>query len=200
MTITSDQLVDAGLTNEDTADKIVDALSEACEKFGVDSKLRLAMFLAQASHESMGFRRTEENLNYSAQGLLLTFPTHFNAQSAVSYGHKPMAIANRVYANRMGNSDERSGDGYKYRGRGYIQLTGKAMYEEFSQAMGEDINPDSLATPRLASMSAAWFWNENHLNAYADKGDVAGATRRINGGLNGLAEREALYKKAIEAF
>jgi putative chitinase len=136
----------------------------------------------------------EENLNYSAKGLLKTFPKYFNEKSAEEYEHNKVRIASRVYANRMGNGNEESQDGWKYRGRGYIQLTGKDNYTAFNDRLPEDIvsNPDLVAT-KYPMLSAAWFWDKNRINDLCDNGNVADVTKKVNGGLNGLDDRWDLF-------
>ena len=164
------------------------------EKFAIDNPLRLAHFLSQCAHESSGFKTVTENLNYGAQGLIVTFTKYFNAQSAEEYARKPEKIANRIYAGRMGNGDEASGDGYKFRGRGYIQLTGHDNYAAFDKVVDDDIlsNPDLVAT-KYPLLSAAWFWNKVNLNPVADLGSsldvIIKVTKKINGGTNGLEDR-----------
>jgi len=170
--------------------------------YGITSALRTAHFMAQIEHES-GLKPISENLNYSASGLLQVFPNYFNSKLAGDYQRKPMNIANKVYANRMGNGDENSGDGWKYRGRGFIQITGKENY--FRLANDTDIdcfnNPDLLLDEANAMISALWFWNLKKLNIYADEDDISTITKRINGGLNGLEHRKELlikYKKELK--
>lgn len=182
-------------------DILVNLFDNILNQSGINTKERVCMFLAQCGHESGGFTLTVENLNYGAKGLLSTFPKYFkNANEAILYERKPEKIANKVYANRMGNGPESSGDGWKYRGRGFIQLTGKSNYEAFSKDMDIDAvnNPDLVKDDlSIAIRSAVWFWNKNNLNTYCDKGDFIGLTKRINGGVNGLPDREAKYKKLI---
>lgn len=165
------------------------------EKYGVDSPLRLSHFLAQCAHESGNFKFLTENLNYSADGLLKIFPKYFKDKATADlYARKPEKIANRVYANRMGNGDEASGDGFKFRGRGYIQLTGKDNYKAFSDFIGEDCvaNPDLVAT-KYPLASAAFFFQKNKLWDICDKGAttevVTLVTKRVNGGTHGLDDR-----------
>lgn len=174
---------------------------ETITLFNINTTERVAMFLAQCGHESAGFSTFKENLNYSAQALNSVFPKYFKnaGRDANLYARKPEKIANIVYANRIGNGPESSGDGWKYRGRGLIQLTGKSNYTEFSKDF--DI-PDVLANPNLVSddltiavKSAIWFWLKNDLNKFADANDVKGCTKRINGGYIGLEERVSLYNK-----
>lgn len=163
--------------------------------FNISSPLRMAHFLAQCAHESANFTALRENLNYSADGLLKIFPKYFPTRAlADAYARQPEKIANRVYANRMGNGDEASGDGYKFRGRGYIQLTGKNNYKEFSDFVKEDCvaNPDLVAT-KYPLTSAAFFFNRNDLWRICDRGDsadvVKAVTLRVNGGTHGLPDR-----------
>ena len=169
-------------------------------RFRIDTPVRLAHFLGQCSHESGHFKVTSENLNYSSQGLLKVFPSYFNADSANTYAKKPEMIASRVYASRMGNGKEESKEGYKFRGRGYIQLTGKSNYSLFDAYVDDDIlgNPDLVST-KYPLLSAAWFWHKNGLNAIADKGvngdTIIKLTKRINGGTNGVNERMAETNK-----
>jgi len=176
-----------------------------CEKYEINTALRLAHFLAQINHESGDMKRLEENLNYSAKRLLEVFPKYFDSyEIALSYANKPKMIASRVYANRMGNGDEASGDGYKYRGRGLIQLTGKTNYvafDRFLNADGEIIsNPDLVAKNKeYAVLTAFFYWDNRRLNNLIDK-DVnqyftcKEITKRINGGYNGLDDRWQRFK------
>ena len=156
------------------------------------NNLRLAHFLSQVAHESGNFRVLYENLNYSASGLLKVFPRYFNATTAVQFARKPQLIANRVYANRIGNGNEASGDGWNYRGRGYLQVTGRANYKAFSEYIGEDCekHPDLVAT-KYPLDSAIWFFDRNKLWTLCDKGEenVPIVSRRVNGGTNGLQDR-----------
>lgn len=165
---------------------------------GLTSNLRRAHFLAQIHHES-GLKPIAENLNYSRKGLLKIFRKYFTEEQASEYARKPEKIANRVYANRMGNGNEESGDGWKYRGRGFIQLTGKNNYEELSKDTGIDyLNyPDMLLNEPDAMVAALWFWNKRGLNKYADQNNIKEVTRRINGGYNGLEHRKELLKKYL---
>jgi putative chitinase len=182
-------------------DSVIDQIPGIQEKFGLNTGLRLAHFLAQAGHESGGFRVTNENLNYSVKGLRGIFKKYFPTDElAAAYAKKPQKIANRVYGGRMGNGDEASGDGFKFRGRGYIQLTGKQNYTAFDAAVEDDIlaNPDLVSTKHALS-SAAWFWNKNNLNKIADTGATDAAvtmiTKRVNGGTIGLADRIKHFKE-----
>jgi len=165
------------------------------EKFNITTGLRLSHFLAQCAHESGNFKVLTENLNYSAEGLLKIFPKYFKDKAtADAYARKPEKIANRVYASRMGNGDEASGDGFKFRGRGFIQLTGKSNYQSFSDFIKEDCvaNPDLVST-KYPLASAAFFFEKNKLWEICDKGDtpdiVTAVTRRVNGGTHGLEDR-----------
>lgn len=169
--------------------------------YGINTPLRLAHFFAQLAHES-NLKPIEENLNYSESGLLKTFPKYFNKEQAKAYARKPKNIANRVYGNRMGNGDEKSGDGYKYRGRGFIQLTGKNNYLLLTKDTRIDFlnNPDLLLTEVNAMIAALWFWSTNKLNTLADKDDVLGITKKINGGTNGLADRKNKLKHYKQIF
>jgi putative chitinase len=170
-------------------------LPDVVSKFNMTNPLRLAHFLAQCSHESGGFKSVRENLNYSAQGLRKTFPKYFPSDTlAMQYARNPQAIGNRVYANRMGNGDEKSGEGFKYSGKGYIQLTGKSNYKAFSDFIGEDCvaNPELVAT-KYPLTSAGFFFNTNRLWAICDKGAttdvVKSVTKRVNGGQIGIEDR-----------
>jgi putative chitinase len=182
-------------------DAVIAMIPDTAAKFQINTPLRLAHFLAQCGHESGGFRVTSENLNYSAKGLNGIFKKYFPTEAAAAaYARQPQKIANKVYANRMDNGSEASGDGYKFRGRGYIQLTGRANYTLFGKAIGEDIanNPD-LVSGKYALLSAAWFWSKNGLNKLADGGAgdavVTSITKRVNGGTIGLADRIKHFKE-----
>ena len=182
-------------------DAVIAMIPDTAAKFEINSPLRLAHFLAQCGHESGGFRATQENLNYSAKGLMGIFKKYFPTEAiANAYQRNPQKIANKVYANRMNNGDEGSGDGFKFRGRGYIQLTGRANYTEFGKSIGEDIasNPDSVSG-KHALLSAAWFWSKNGLNKLADGGAtdtvVTSITKRVNGGTIGLTDRIKHFKE-----
>ena len=168
---------------------------------GIDTRERVNMFLAQCGHESSGFSIFTENLNYSAKGLRGVFSKYFpDDATAISYERKPEKIANRVYANRMGNGPESSGDGWKYRGRGIIMITGKDNYTSFSKDAGIDAvnNPDLLSSDLTVIIkSAIWFWNKNNLNKFADAKDIVGATKKINGGAIGLDDRTKHYNELM---
>ena len=182
-----------------TPDVWVFAINTLCTKYEISGK-RLAQFLAQCGHESAGFTRMLENLNYSEQGLLKTFPRHFNAESAKQYARKPENIANRVYANRMSNGPESSGDGWKFRGRGPLQCTGRANYTAFSKWYFGDTRlvdtPDMLLDPMVSIAFACWFWETNKLNSLADREDTLTVTKRINGGTHGIDDRRRRYDLA----
>ena len=180
---------------------VIDSIPEVVSKFGINTPLRVAHFLAQCGHESGGFTITNENLNYSAKGLNGIFKKYFpTLASAVPYERKPEKIANKVYGGRMGNGPESTGEGYKFRGRGYIQLTGKENYTAFGKSIGVDIlsNPDSVATT-YALASAAWFFSKNGLHKIADEGAgdvvVTKITKRVNGGTIGLPDRIKHFKE-----
>lgn len=178
---------------------VVEPLNETFTIYGINTKVRIAAFLAQVGHESGGFRFRKENLNYSAQGLLKTFPKYFNSALANSYARKPESIASRVYANRMGNGNEASAEGWKYRGRGYIQLTGKDNYTLFGKSL--KMTPEQtimfLETIKGACISAGWFWNSRGLNALADANKFDQITQKINGGQNGAPDRKNKFAKAL---
>lgn len=162
---------------------------------------RISAFLAQIAHESGGFTAIRENLNYSARGLRTTFRKYFPTEElAKQYERKPEMIANRVYASRMRNGDEKSGDGWRFRGRGLIQLTGRDNYTRLAKALDMTIDEvvAYLETPAGATSSAGWFWDTNKLNAFCDRDDFIGLTRRINGGTNGLADRIHHYEIALK--
>ena len=184
--------------------KYVEPLNKIGDHFDLfENPKRMAAFLAQISHESGAFNFVQEGLNYSAQGLMKTWPKRFPTLAiAKQYARNPQKIANKVYANRMGNGTEASGDGYKFRGRGLIQLTGRENYSKFARSVGMTLDQAVayLETPEGAVASAGWFWDVNKLNVYADKGDFVGLTRRINGGTIGLADRRHHYDIALKAL
>lgn len=176
---------------------IFSGLTLTCEKYQINTKQRLSHFLAQIMVECEDFTHFSENLNYSAKALLATFPTHFNAAQAQEYARQPQKIANRAYANRMGNSDEASGDGWNFRGRGAIQITGKINYKDVGHALGLDLisHPELLEESPYNILSAGYFWASGNLNAVADKSgdDVTKITKIINGGTNDINQRKANY-------
>jgi putative chitinase len=175
------------------------ALSAACTEFGIVEQHHLAHFLGQTCHESGGWRVFVENLNYGSEALCRVWPSRFTPALAKQYARQPQKIACKVYASRMGNGDEASGDGWTYRGRGYIQLTGKANYEVAAKALGIPLDklPAYLETPEGAARSAALFWRDRGLNGVADRGGVAAVTKAINGGNNGLQDRRYLTEQAL---
>jgi putative chitinase len=176
--------------------------SASFKNYGLDTPLRKAHFMAQIEHES-NLKPIEENLNYSMDGLCSIFKKYFATKtSTVGYERNPKNIANKVYANRMGNGNEQSGDGWKYRGRGFIQLTGKENYKKLSDFTGIDYitHPDLLIEEPNALICALWFWKNKGLNAFADKDDCKGITLKINGGLNGLDKRLTLVNKYKKQF
>ena len=182
-------------------DSVIAQIPDTAAKFQINTPLRLAHFLAQCGHESGGFRLTKENLNYSAKGLAGTFKKYFPTEAAAKpYERQPVKIANKVYGNRMGNGPESSGEGAKFCGRGYIQLTGKENYTAFGKSINEDIlsNPDRVASD-YALLSAAWFFSKNGLHKMADGGAtdavVTSITKRVNGGTIGLADRIKHFKE-----
>jgi putative chitinase len=182
-------------------DAVIRQIPDTAAKFQINTPLRLAHFLAQCGHESGGFRLTKENLNYSAKGLMGIFKKYFPTESlANAYARQPSKIANKVYGNRMGNGPESSGEGAKFCGRGYIQLTGKENYTAFGKSINEDIlsNPDKVASD-YALLSAAWFFSKNGLHRMADEGatdaTVTKITKRVNGGTIGLADRIKHFKE-----
>ena len=179
------------------------ALEQALPDYDINTPQRVAAFIAQCAHESGGFRALKENLNYRAVTLRKVFPKYFpDDATAAAYAQKPEMIANRVYGNRMGNGDEASGDGFRYCGRGLIQLTGKNNYQNFADSIEtpvEDI-PEYLATFEGAVQSACWFWEANNLNQWADKNDILTLTKRINGGTIGLEDRIKHYNHALHVL
>jgi putative chitinase len=179
--------------------KWLEPLKETFEKYGIDTAKRQAAFIGQCMHESGGFKLLEENLNYSAKALMATWPSRFPTEEmANQYARNPEKIANKVYGGRMGNGTEETGEGWKYRGRGIKQLTGKENYDRCGSGLGVDLvsDPDKLLDPKYAALSAGWFWNKHNLNDLADKSDVETMTKRINGGLLGLDARKVAIAKA----
>jgi len=197
-------------------DSFAIVLSRAAPLYGVTTPARLAAFLAQTGHESAGYARWVENLNYSAKGLVAIWPRRFRdprpgesttarvfadgLRNAAAYARQPEAIANAAYADRMGNGPEASGDGWRFRGRGLIQLTGRDNYQRCATALGRPIEsmPAWLEAPEGAAVSALWWWSAHGCNEIADAGDVEALTKRINGGLHGLEERRALHVLATK--
>lgn len=183
-----------------------EALSQLLPDYEIDTPQRVAAFIAQCAHESGNFRALKENLNYRWESLRRVFPKYFPtdelAKQYASMPDKQAAIANRIYANRMGNGDEASGDGYRYCGRGLIQLTGKTNYSWFAASLGIPVEEASeyLSTFEGAAQSACWFWESNNLNRFADVGDIKGLTRAINGGFIGLDDRIKHYNHALHVL
>jgi putative chitinase len=182
-------------------DAVIAMIPDTAAKFQINTPLRLAHFLAQCGHESGGFKATQENLNYSAKGLAGIFKKYFPTEAAATpYARQPQKIASKVYGGRMGNGPESTGEGYKFRGRGYIQLTGKENYTAFGKSIGEDmtVNPDVVAS-KYALLSAAWFFSKNGLHKIADEGAsdlvVTKITKRVNGGTIGLPDRIKHFKE-----
>jgi putative chitinase len=201
-------------------DKWLQAIVETCVEFEINTPQRIAGFLAQTSHESAGYTMLEENLKYKAATLAACWPNRFAEMGpdkkpkkgekgaliptkvAHSIAGKPELIANMVYSSRMGNGAPQTGEGWKYRGRGLKQLTGKDNYKRCGEALGLDLvaNPDLLLDPVPAARSAGWFWKTNNLSKFADEGDIKGMTKKINGGYIGLEKRQELYNKIMAAM
>jgi putative chitinase len=180
----------------------VDALNTTFERFDIMNPLRKAAFIGQCSHECGNFRILEENLMYRAEALQKLWPKRFDAAKAQMCARNPKLIANTVYSNRMGNRDESSGDGYRFRGRGCIQLTGSANYHHAGQALGVDLimQPELVATPMYAALTAGWFWDVQKLNQYADTKDYKTMTKKINGGFIGLEDRIKHIEHALQVL
>ena len=184
-------------------DNWLEALNQILPEYDISAPKRVAAFIAQCAHESGGFKFLKENLNYKAESLLKVFPKYFKTlDEANKYAKKPEKIANKIYGNRMGNGDEASGNGFRYCGRGLIQLTGKENYSWFAASLEmpvEDV-PEYLQTFEGAVQSACWFWETNNLNGLADKGDIINLTKRINGGTIGLEDRIKHYNHALHVL
>jgi putative chitinase len=191
-------------TKKEVLEAYVAPLNRVCKQHGIlDNHKRTAAFLAQIAHESGGFNFTKENLNYSAKALQSVFKKYYPTEKdALVHERKPEQIANRVYANRMGNGDEKSGDGWTYKGRGLIQLTGKENYTKFAESIKKPLTEAiaHLETAEGAVESAAWFWTKNKLNDLCDRDDFTGLTKRINGGVNGLEDRKHHYEVALKVL
>jgi putative chitinase len=190
------------LPNNPYVEQWHEALTNLLPDYEINTPHRIAAFIAQCSHESGGFTTLKENLNYRAETLRKVFPKYFTDSSAQQFAGQQEAIANRVYANRMGNGPEESGDGYRYCGRGLIQLTGKDNYQNFADSLEMNIEevPDYLGTFEGALQSACWFWENNNLNQLADSGDFVTMTKRINGGTIGLEDRIARYNHTLQVL
>ncbi len=184
------------------ATRFAGPLNEACRAFEITTPLRLAHFLAQTAHESALYTVLVENLNYGARGLLATWPSRFDAARAEAYARQPERIANYVYADRMGNGPETSGDGWRFRGRGILQVTGRATYRDVGGFLGVDLeaDPDLLATPRFAALAAGWYWRSRRINELCDRDDAVAVTEAVNGGRHGLDERVRLLGVAKAAL
>jgi len=197
MAITSDQLKEI-LPNCKNPTDTTDAINALLDQYEINTTKRVAGFLAQCGHESAQFNILHENLNYNEDGLVKVFPHYFTSAYASQYAHNPEKIANRIYANRMGNGDENSGDGYMYRGRGAIQLTGKDNYTRFAKDIGKELADTVEYANTLAGAieSACWFWKQRNINDTCDHDDIIGMTKKVNGGTIGLEERTAFYNKA----
>ena len=196
------ELLSKLIPNNPNIDGWYNALSKLLPDYEINTPQRMAAFIAQCSHESGGFTTLKENLNYRAETLSKIWPSKFPADVATQYAGQPEKIANRAYANRMGNGDEASGDGWKYCGRGLIQLTGHDNYQAFSDSIETPIEqiPEYLQTFEGAAQSACWFWETNNLNKLADAGDIKAMTKVINGGYIGLDDRIAHYEHALKIF
>lgn len=176
------------------------ALCRILPKYGITSVKRVAAFLSQCAHESADFKVLKENLNYRKEGLCKVFPKYFKTEAqAIAYANQPAKIASRVYADRMGNGSEASGDGWNYCGRGLIQITGKSNYTKFAESVGMSLSDavTYMGTTAGALESACWYWSNNKINQLADTGNTAAVTKVINGGNNGLPEREKKYQLAL---
>jgi len=202
------------------AEKWLEPIQKTCKEFHIDTDKRIAAFLAQTAHESGGYTKLVENLNYRASVMATCWPNRFAVkgpngkpkkdakgvnvpnQAALSLAGKPEQIANSVYCDRMGNGPEKSGDGWKYRGRGLKQLTGKDNYTRCGKSLQVDLvnNPEKLLEPEFAARSAGWFWETNNCADFIDRDDFTGLTRRINGGTIGLQDRERRYKAVLASF
>jgi len=179
-----------------------EALNKILPDYDITTPQRVAAFIAQTAHESGGYTALHENLNYQAASLCRVWPHYFNESNANDYAHQPEKIANRAYANRMGNGPEESGDGWRFCGRGLLQVTGRSNYQAFADSLQMNIDdvPAFLQTFEGAVQSACWFWENNNLNSFADSGDFVTMTKRINGGTLGLEDRQARYLHAMQVF
>ena len=202
LTITKEQLSQI-IPGNAYLDHWLHALNEILSEYEIDTPQRVASFLAQCAHESGSFKFLKENLNYKAESLLKVFPKYFKTlDEANKYAKQPEKIANKIYGNRMGNGDEASGDGFRYCGRGLIQLTGKDNYTWFAASLEIPVEEaaEYLQTFEGAVQSACWFWETNNLNQWADKGDIINLTKRINGGTIGLEDRINHYNHALHVL
>jgi len=201
MQLTVEQLKQL-LPNNQYVEQWHDALSKLFPDYEINTPQRMAAFIAQCSHESAGFTALKENLNYSAASLSRVWPSRFPPEIAAQYAGQQERIANRAYCDRMGNGPESSGDGWKYAGKGLIQLTGKDNYTRFAESVEMNVEdvPEYLATFEGAAQSACWFWESNNLNRFADAGDIKGLTKAINGGYIGLEDRVKHYEHALHVL
>jgi putative chitinase len=190
------------LPNNRDIQNLHSALVNILPKYDIDTMERVSMFIGQCAHESGQFNIMTENLNYSVNGLLKTFPKYFNAASARIYARNPEKIANRVYANRMGNGNEASGDGWRFRGQGFIQLTGRSNHQRFADFLKIPLDQALVYVRTLpgAIEAACWFWKVNNLNQHSDRLDIKTVTKIINGGFNGLDDRVFYVRKAYTVF
>lgn len=203
MSVTAEQLKQLKINPE-----LVDVFNETFERWGITTVRQKAGFIGQCGHECGNFKVLEENLNYRAATLLKLFPRTpkrawgFTPEEAAAYERQPRRIANRIYGNRMGNRDEASGDGWRFRGSGWLQLTGHANFFHASKALGEDFvaNPELVRTPKYAALTAGWFWSTHKCNALAEAGDWTALTKRINGGTIGLEDRVKHIREAINVL
>ena len=183
--------------NELYKNAFVNSQDDLINLFGLNTQVRFNHFMAQVLHESGGFTHLTENLNYSAKRMVEVWPKRISRAKSLQLDHNPKALANCVYADRMGNGNEASGDGWKYRGRGPIQITGKEMYKKIGVILGVDLvsNPDLILDPKYILLSAGAYWKLANCNAYADRNDIKGLTKSINGGYNGIADRSEWKRK-----
>ena len=198
MSVTAEQLKQLKINPE-----LVDVFNETFERWGISTVRQKAGFIGQCGHECANFTKLEENLNYSAQGLMKIWPRRFPPlEVAQPYHRQPQKIANKVYANRMGNRDEASGDGWRFRGSGWLQLTGHSNFFHAGEAIGEDfvMKPELVRTPKYAALTAGWFWSTHGCNPLAEAGDWTALTKRINGGTIGLEDRVKHIREAINVL
>lgn len=198
MSVTAEQLKQLKINPE-----LVDVFNETFERWGISTVRQKAGFIGQCGHECANFTKLEENLNYSAQGLMKIWPRRFpTLEVAQPYHRQPQKIANKVYANRMGNRDEASGDGWRFRGSGWLQLTGHSNFFHAGKAIGEDfvMKPELVRTPKYAALTAGWFWSTHGCNPLAEAGDWTALTKRINGGTIGLEDRVKHIREAINVL
>ncbi|TGX80525.1 glycoside hydrolase family 19 protein [Palleniella muris] len=202
MQITREQIIAIMPCANNSVDKYLPYINKYAEEFQVNTSLRIVHFLAQVAVESNELRCVEENLNYSSKGLLTTFPKYFSRNTAALYARKPEKIANKVYANRCGNGNEASGDGWRYRGRGLFQLTFRANYSAYKTYCGFDVvnKPDLIAQPLGATRSAFWYWWKHGLNLLADADNTIAIRKKINGGTNGLPDVQKYVERGKKVF